>query len=134
MNRDWSKAYWIDPAGCWLFTGAVSSNGYGAIRNRGAHRWFYEHYVGPIPAGLQIDHLCRVKRCVNPAHLEPVTAQENVRRRPVSLHGAARCKRGHDLSGSNRYEYQRKEGQTEIHCLACQRERGRERRVERNTL
>jgi hypothetical protein len=47
-----------------------------------AHRWAYEHFIGPIPAGLEIDHLCRVRHCVNPAHLEPVTKSENRRRQP----------------------------------------------------
>jgi hypothetical protein len=48
---------------------------------RSAHRFYYEQHVGPIPEGLQLDHLCRNTRCVNPAHLEPVTGAENMRRR-----------------------------------------------------
>ena len=72
---------------CWLWTGCINSDGYAKFGIGGrdgkmvsAHRWAYEHYVGPIPSGLQIDHLCRVRHCVNPMHLEPVTASENVRR------------------------------------------------------
>ena len=67
--------------GCWLWTGATDRKGYGQFRSKGAHvkahRWSYERLVGPIPEGLQIDHLCRVPGCVNPEHLEPVTHREN---------------------------------------------------------
>lgn len=69
---------------CWVWTGAKQSAGYGALRVDGrvvlAHRHAYEQAVGPIPAGLQLDHLCRVTDCVNPEHLEPVTNRENVLR------------------------------------------------------
>lgn len=71
-------------SGCWLWRRAVSSQGYGRLvvdgKGVGAHRFFYELCVGPIPDGLHVDHLCRVRLCVNPAHLEPVTAAENNRR------------------------------------------------------
>lgn len=70
---------------CWLWTGTIALNGYGLIYRQGgplvgAHRLAYEVHVGPIPKGYELDHLCRVRRCVNPAHLEPVTHSENVRR------------------------------------------------------
>lgn len=69
---------------CWEWCGELSSNGYGRVWLAGkrvaAHRAYYEQEIGPIPAGLQMDHLCRNKRCVNPAHLEPVTNRENQRR------------------------------------------------------
>lgn len=73
--------------GCWLWTGSTRQ-GYGQIRVkrdgtwtvRDAHRVAWEELVGPVPAGLVIDHLCRVTTCVNPAHLEPVTQRENVQR------------------------------------------------------
>jgi hypothetical protein len=77
------------PDGCWIWTGVINHNGYGrytyarpdgrSLASR-AHRIAYELLVGPIPDGLQLDHLCRVKACVNPAHLEPVTQDENMRR------------------------------------------------------
>jgi hypothetical protein len=70
--------------GCWEWIGTCQSNGYGAFAVAGktlrAHRWAYEHFVGPIPVGLTIDHLCRNRTCVNPEHMEPVTSAENTRR------------------------------------------------------
>ena len=71
--------------GCWSWTGYCSRNGYARLNIAGrmwlAHRWSYEHFIGSIPDGLEIDHLCRVTSCVNPAHLEPVTPAVNVARR-----------------------------------------------------
>ena len=87
-------------SGCWLWTGARNGPGYGNLgvngHNRVAHRvaWLLE--VGPLPAGLVLDHKCRNPGCVNPAHLEPVDHRENVRRGLLGeLH--TRCARGHDL-------------------------------------
>jgi hypothetical protein len=75
------------PAGagdeCWIWAGGVSSDGYGTIQRGGlayAHRLSYEKYIGPIPDGLHIAHLCRVRLCVNPNHLEAVAPGENTRR------------------------------------------------------
>jgi len=75
---------------CWLWTGAIIGSergGYGYIKVGGSaasptivHRLMYERDVGPIPEGLELDHLCEVKRCVRPSHLEPVTHAENMRR------------------------------------------------------
>lgn len=75
-----------DPSGCWLWTAGTTSNGYGTTwwwpqnGNVLAHRVAWTLWRGPIPAGLVLDHLCSVRRCVNPAHLEPVTQTENHRR------------------------------------------------------
>ena len=77
--RFWSKVK--KSRGCWLWQGAINTNGYGNFHNKGrtvkAHRFAYEICVGEIPKGLTIDHLCRVRHCVNPSHLEPVTMREN---------------------------------------------------------
>jgi hypothetical protein len=95
-ERFWNKVNKTDT--CWLWTGALQSRGYGSVgignhRTGLAHRVAYEALVGPIGDGLTIDHLCRVKSCVNPAHLEPVTSAENIRRhfeyRTTCRHGAA---------------------------------------------
>lgn len=90
---------------CWLWTGTIDDGGYGMIAGEGgrnylrAHRVMYEILVGPIPKGMQLDHLCRVRNCVNPAHLEPVTPRENTLRSPVALAAInaakTRCPRGH---------------------------------------
>jgi hypothetical protein len=77
-------------SGCWLFAlGGPRGYGYLSVGGRGgrrvlAHRFSYELHVGPVPEGLVLDHLCRVRRCVNPRHLEPVTQRENVFRGAVT--------------------------------------------------
>lgn len=106
-------------SGCWLWTGSGNGKGYGQVHwsggNYRAHRLVYEMLRGPIPEGSHIDHLCRVRCCVNPDHLEPVTHQENVRRgsRTTMTH----CLRGHPLSGRN--VHIRPNGNRQ--CLECRR-------------
>ena len=101
-------------SGCWLWTGGVNHGGYGQFsdgrgKNGGAHRAAYEVFVGPIPEGLTLDHLCRVRCCVNPAHLEPVSMQENLRRGNSHLSASIRhskkehCPKGHPYLGANLY-------------------------------
>ncbi len=83
VERFTSK-YTVEPnTGCWLWTAHVVKGGYGRFRDGRmvlAHRWSYEHFNGPIPAGEEVDHLCRVRSCVNPQHLEAVTHVINVNR------------------------------------------------------
>lgn len=90
--------------------GSISRNGYGLVRlvsggpRKIAHRVAYETFVGPIPTDLELDHLCRVRRCVNPEHLEPVTHQENIRRAtgPIAANAAkTHCDHGHPFSTEN---------------------------------
>lgn len=79
---------------CWLWCGAESGNGYGKVsidgRMKMAHRAIYEILVGPVPEGLVLDHLCRNRRCCNPGHMEPVTAQETTRRGEARLFQVAK--------------------------------------------
>lgn len=131
-----------DPTGCWIWLGAVTSAGYGNIylgggranpRYETAHRHIYETFIGPVPAGLDLDHLCRIRQCCNPDHLEPVTRRENLRRggvldalRSITLQRKQRtvCGRGHELDESNLYLYRGLR-----HCRACKHLRYHERKL-----
>jgi transcriptional regulator with XRE-family HTH domain len=94
-------------SGCWLWLGCLNQGGYGSIAigrcPRGAHRVSYETFVGPIEDGLEVDHLCRNRACINPRHLEPVTPAENTRRSMVARGLATACKRGHAFDDENTY-------------------------------
>ena len=107
VQRFWAKVEKTET--CWLWT-AYTQNGYGRFwvgnKMRKAHRVAYEMSVGMIPEGLTLDHLCRVRNCVNPAHLEPVTAKENtLRGDAVGAINSAKthCKQGHPFEGENLY-------------------------------
>lgn len=121
----------LDPAGsgCWLWTGNISPNGYGRYGSRYAHRLVFEALVGPIAEGLDLDHLCRVRGCVNPAHLEPVSRSENLRRGDMDRQAAkTHCRAGHPYSGDNLYVSPR----GSRGCRACMRDawrRCRDRRA-----
>lgn len=98
---------------CWEWTGSLTkSGGYAQFSYMGkpvrGHRWIYEQMIGQIPEGMQLDHLCRNRKCVNPQHLEPVTLSENVKRglagkenNPQSK--KTHCPKGHSYSGTNKY-------------------------------
>lgn len=116
---------------CWIWNGATAS-GYGTstdsdgIKNRQAHRISYSMAHGDIPDGLQIDHLCRVRRCVNPAHLEPVTHKVNTNRGmspTIVAHRSGVCLRGHEMTGDNRVV----ERDGFLRCRTCRRETRRKR-------
>ena len=114
--------------GCWIWTASTTA-GYGRIDvNRKflyAHRVAYERFVGPIPAGLQLDHLCRVRRCVNPSHLEPVTSRENTLRGngvAARASAATHCPHGHPYDEANTY----RDPRGWLRCRTCKR---MERRV-----
>ncbi len=100
--------YVIAVTGCWEWTARKDQNGYGLFwdgnRSSRAHRVSYEMHVGKIPDGLVIDHLCRVRSCVNPAHLEPVTNRENLMRGQTLTAvnaGKTHCPRGHEYTEEN---------------------------------
>lgn len=99
----------VDPGGCWLWKGCTTAKGYGLIQAgklRPVHRVSYELHVGPIPQGLDLDHLCRVRNCANPAHLEPVTHRVNVLRgeSPSAINARSEaCKHGHRWAPETTY-------------------------------
>ena len=125
-ERFWAK---VDkqPDGCWLWQGAITDRGYGCFRNRegkyrGAHRFSYEEHVGPIPDGLVLDHLCRVRNCVNPDHLEPVTAKTNSQRGLGGRNNAVKthCPAGHPYTPENTYiAIPKKTGLPLRRCKTC---------------
>ena len=148
MNEPWfssgllppnvaNKIVSLSPNGCWIW-GAATTSGYGVVQWAGrvkrAHREIYEILKSPIQAGLELDHLCRVRECVNPEHCEPVTQVENNRRSESASAKHARqthCKRGHEFTSENTYLAQRERGKVERFCRQCCRDREtrRKRRV-----
>lgn len=114
LKRDWyerfqEKIQIDDESGCWLWIGYLLPGGYATISFQGkkqyAHRVAYSQFVGPIPEGMVLDHLCRIRNCCNPAHLEPVTQAENSRRaiwgppRPNQVRD--QCRKGHPYTEEN---------------------------------
>jgi len=132
-ERFWDKVVTESVTDCWLWSGARNPKGYGHFgpgvsvpgsRSGLAHRVSYEALCGPIGVGLQLDHLCRVTRCVNPAHLEPVTPRENVLRSEgvaAFKASATHCPHDHAYSEDNRIQSQ--PGRS---CRECGRRRNRE--------
>lgn len=124
-QRFWEKVARTET--CWLWTAATDTGGYGTFaivrgRAQGAHRIAYEWLVGPIPDGMHLDRLCRVRHCVNPAHLEVVTNGENVRRGvgPFATNlRKTHCVRGHAFDEANTRIDRRGYRQ----CRACGREK-----------
>ena len=126
-ERFWAKVE-KTPHGCWLWTGACTKGGYPVFTEQGrqvyAHRWAYARFVGEIPEGMQIDHRCNVRRCVNyETCLRPLSPRDNILRSeaPAAKNARkARCIRGHILYGKNLYTSSKGR-----HCRKCQRERDR---------
>jgi hypothetical protein len=142
-ERFWPKVQKTEA--CWLWTGPVNSHGYGTLRVNGkttyAHRFAYTLLVGPIPEGLEPDHVkangCTSIRCVKavadkhgPAHLEVVTHRENMLRgEGFASRNASKthCLNGHPFNAENTY-IRRRDGQERRECRACKRSRIRARR------
>lgn len=131
----WTAAYWQRVRfglTCWNWTGADNGHGYGVFsihaRQQYAHRIAYELHVGPIPAGTEIDHLCRNRRCVNPDHLEAVSHAVNMHRGDtIAAKNAAKthCPKGHPFDDANT-AYRPNGGRR---CRACAAEYQRKRRA-----
>lgn len=132
----------VAESGCWEWTGCHNGLGYGQVtvarKMRSAHRTSYELLVGPIPSGLEIDHLCRVRGCINPAHLEPVTHLENMRRAAEAgswtgprayMQAGDFCRRGHAMTGDNL----RRSRDGRRRCRECHRATDRERQRNKRT-
>lgn len=118
------------PVGCWKWSAYVTTEGYGQYSHDGrlqqAHRVVYELLVGPIPAGLQLDHLCRVRSCVNPAHMEPVTNHENILRGESGIKNAMKtqCPQKHPYNLANTRFHKGKR-----YCRVCSKYRRMWRRL-----
>lgn len=121
---------------CIVWTGTLSSTGYGCLSIENvpvlAHRYAYERVYGPIPQGLEIDHLCRNRACVNLAHLEPVTCKVNVNRGSLAhvnrerAANAKTCRNGHPLTEETRLPAHQR-----LRCLICRREKLRRWRAKK---
>jgi hypothetical protein len=133
LERFMAKVVWNGGEDeCWIWEGSVSPNGYGEFWLDGvkqfAHRVAYKLFVGPIPEGLQVDHVrergCVNRNCVNPAHLEPVAQRENLLRGDTisaKASAATHCPQGHPYDAENTHV--RANGHRQ--CRACQRIRQR---------
>jgi hypothetical protein len=126
----------VTAGGCHEWHGYVDAKGYGVFGVGGrklmkAHRYSYARAHGEVPSGLQLDHVCRNRRCVNPAHLEPVTSRENTIRGNLARGPAGACSKGHTMDAANTYVTSR--GRRECRaCRAAAQRRFRRANLEKN--
>ena len=128
-DRFWAK---VEVGDCWQWTASTTGGGYGQFfpgdgRRWRAHRWLWTQLVGPLPEGLEADHMCRNPRCVNPDHIRIVTKAENLLARPSIQAAKAKthCKSGHVFTEENTYITS--EGRRQ--CRTCNRNRRRARKA-----
>lgn len=121
----------IDDNYCWVWQG-MNAKGYGRLFIREenhstvvAHKVMYELLMGLVPEGLELDHLCRNRACINPNHLEPVTHLENLLRSPITNSGKTHCKNGHEFTPNNIYRHPQRGSRL---CKSCQKEHSKEYR------
>lgn len=138
LERFWSK---VDKKSfgygteCWIWNASINASGYAWFRGefskqkygyvgRLAHRWAYEHFIGSIQDGFELDHLCKNKSCVNPEHLRQVTHAENMK---GLLHSnrVTKCPNGHDYISKNLLIRKRKDGREYKVCRTCKRDKER---------
>ena len=125
---DYFNERWIgEPnSGCWIWTAGCVGNGYASMVDQEtkkqivAHRFSYGYFKGTIPDGLELDHTCRVRCCVNPDHLEPVTRKENLHRSPIWLGNRTECPHGHAYNAENTYF---RKLDSSPRCRVCDRKR-----------
>lgn len=126
VRDDDQRRFWAHVAktdgGCWTWTGPQRGQGYGRARwnkeSVAAHRLAHELLIGPIPEGMEVDHLCRNRLCVNPAHLEAVDHATNTRRAAEHRPRVTHCKRGHSLDDEANV---RLDARGSRHCKECER-------------
>ena len=135
-GMDWLRRWVLEipESGCWIWEGALNPGGYGSVafngKTTGAHRVSYILEYGDIPEGLDLDHLCRVRCCVNPRHLEPVSRSENLKRGETGYNLVCEalekhyCPVGHPYDEEN--TYYRKDRPGNRGCKECRRNATRE--------
>ncbi len=130
--RFWSKVKIGTPNECWLWMASLTEKGYGQFaidgKMRRAHSVAYELLIGPIPEGLELDHTCRNRACVNSQHLEPVTTRVNILR-GVGVAGInarkTHCKRGHEFTLENTFIHNKETPHAGRGCRICRRANSR---------